>query len=202
MAWPFCKALSPNIFPNLPSQLRATSTKNKRILVPPNHINISSTTSTPSKNSSPTTSSLPSSTSNPRPPNNTPTKQDDSWYSLHVVINKYLSYTTTTPTPYTPNFSRTNRPWRSLQPGLHAMNTYNNTVHPPLSTSSTTSAPTPCRNPSTSTTLTSRFSPCTPTAETPPNVRSTHSKIIFAPNSPLANPNFSPKNGFVSFPNP
>ena len=126
---------------------------------------ISLTISTPSNNRDLTTSSLPSWTSTPRPPNHTPTKQDDSRSSLHVGTNTYLSSTTTTPTPSTPNFSRTNRPWRSLQPGLHATNTYNNTVHPPLSTSSTTSAPTPCRKPSASTTLTSSLFPCTPAAE-------------------------------------
>ena len=158
--------------------------------------------STPSKNSAPTTSSLPSLASTLRPPHHTPTKQDNFRSSLHVGTNTYLSSTTMTPTPSTPNFSRTDRPWRSLQPGQYTMNTYNNTVHPPLSTSSTTSAPTSCRKPSASTMLTSSLFPCTPTTATPPNVRSSHSKITFAPDSPHATPTFPPNNGIVSFPTP
>ena len=131
----FLQALSPNIFQKHPSQWKSTSTKSKIIFFPLNHINISLKMSNPKKNNAPTTSSLPSSISTPRLPNHTPTKQDYFRSSLHVVTNTYSSYLSTTPTPSTPNFSRTNRPWRSLQPGWHTMNTYNNPVHPPLSTS-------------------------------------------------------------------
>ena len=43
---------------------------------------------------------------------------------------------------------RTGNPRRSLHPGQHDINTYSRMVNPPLSSSSTTSAPTPCKNPS------------------------------------------------------
>ena len=137
--------------------------------------------------------------SNPRPPNHTPTKQENYRSSLHVGTNISLFSTTTTPTQSTPNFSRTDRPWISMHPGQHAKNTNNNTVRPPLSTSLKLSAHTPCRKISTSTTLTSSLFPCTPTAATPPNVQYAHSKIIFVPDLTLATPTFPPKNGIVSF---
>ena len=147
-------------------------TKNKRIFVSPNHTTISSTTSTPRKNSAPTTTLLASLTSTPRPPSHTPTEQNNFWSSIHTGTSTFSSSTTATPTQSTPNFSRTNRPWKSRQHGRHSTNTYNNIVQPPLYTSSTTSSPTPCRKPSASTTLTSNSFSCTSTVATPPNVRS------------------------------
>ena len=73
-------------------------------------------------------------------------------------------------------------------------------VHPPLSISSTTSTPTPCKKPSANTTLNSNLSPRTPTAVTPQNVQSAHSKITFAQDSLLDTLNLPPRNGSTSPP--
>ena len=73
------------------------------------------------------------------------------------------------------------------------MNTSNNTVQPPIYTSSTTSAPIPRRKPSSSTTLTYNLFPYIPTAATPLNVRSAPSRIIFVLYLPLATPTPPPK---------
>ena len=166
----FTQASSQNIFHNTPSLSKATSTKNKIIFVPLNIIKIYSTASTQIKNSTPTTFLPPSSTLNPRPPNHTPTKQDNSRSSLHVGTNTSFPYTTTKQTPSTPIFSKTGKPCKSPHPGRHATNTYASTVQPSLSTSSTMSAPTPCKKPSANTMLTSNLSPLTPTVATPQNV--------------------------------
>ena len=80
----------------------------------------------------PTTYSQQLSIPTPRPPNHTQTRQGNSLYSLRVETNIYLSYTTTTPTPSTPKLSRTGKPWRSLKPGRHAMNTSNSYCYFPI----------------------------------------------------------------------
>ena len=87
----FPQASSPNIFHNHPSQSKAISTNTKIIFVPLNTTKISSTTSTPSKNSAHTTFSTPSSTSTPRPPNHTPAKQDNSSSTIHVGTNTFMA---------------------------------------------------------------------------------------------------------------
>ena len=92
--------------PQSPFTVKGHLDQEQKNLGPLNFIKLSSTTSTPSKNSAPITFSLPSLTATTLPPNHTPTKQDDSWFSLHAGNNTFLSSITTTTTPSTPTFSK------------------------------------------------------------------------------------------------